>query len=296
MKKNILIVGGTGFIGFNLIKRLSPKIYKITCISKKIPKNKIKNVYYKTLDISKKNYFKKIKKSKFDIIINLGGNIDHSNKKETIAAHFIGCKNLIDLLYINEKTLLIQIGSSVEYGKIKSPNYENSQCKPISHYAIAKFNATKYIIKKSKEKNFSYVILRAYSIFGPNQKFDRLIPYVIKSCLQNKKFPVSKGSQLRDFLYIDDFTNLVIKILSKKNINSGIYNVGSAKPIKVKKIIKIIKKIIKKGSPIFGGIKMRRDEPIALYPSIKKVSYYFNWKPKYNILSGLKRTIKTYAS
>ena len=81
----------------------------------------------------------------------------------------------------------------------------------------------------------NFIILRPYQVYGPYQKYDRLIPMVIKSCLKNKKFPCTEGNQERDFLYVDDFTDLIIKILRKKNFKNRIFNVGYGKPIKVKK-------------------------------------------------------------
>ena len=67
-----------------------------------------------------------------------------------------------------------------------------------------------------KKKMSNFIILRPYQVYGPYQKYDRLIPMVIKSCLKNKKFPCTEGNQERDFLYVDDFTDLIIKILKKK--------------------------------------------------------------------------------
>ena len=118
---------------------------------------------------------------------------------------------------------------------------------------------------------------------------------IINSCLKNKSFPCSEGSQLRDFLYVDDFNNLLIKIIKKKKIKSGIYNVGSGKPIKVKKIINLILELTLKGKPLFGKLKMRKDEIQVYYPNIKKVKKYFQWSPKTNVLLGLKKTIRFYA-
>ena len=75
-----------------------------------------------------------------------------------------------------------------------------------------------------KDRRFSkYIILRPYQIFGPYQKFDRLIPFVIKNSLKGKNFNCSAGIQIRDFLFVDDFTLLIKKILKCKNIKSGIY-------------------------------------------------------------------------
>ena len=133
-----------------------------------------------------------------------------------------------------------------------------------------------------------------YQVYGPNQKIDRLIPITINSCLNGKKFNCTEGYQKRDFLFIDDLTSLIEKILKKKNILSGIYNVGSGKPITVKKLINRIRSIIKRGQPIFGGIKMRSDEIKILYPNNSKVRKNFNWVPKINLDNGLKKTISYY--
>ena len=139
-----------------------------------------------------------------------------------------------------------------------------------------------------------FIILRPYQIYGPHQKKNRLIPNAIKSCIKDKVFPCTEGKQLRDFLYVDDFTNLILKLLKKKQHKSNIFNVGSGNPIKVKKVINLINKITKRGKPLFGKIKMRKDEITELYPSIEKLKKELNWKPKININIGLKKTILFY--
>ena len=136
--------------------------------------------------------------------------------------------------------------------------------------------------------------MRPYQIYGPYQKINRLIPYVITSSLKDKLFDCSSGLQFRDFLYVDDFVNLIIKIINCKNNQTGIYNVGYCKPYKVKSIIKKIILILKKGKPNFGRIKMRSDEVKYLYPDIKKVSNVYKWSPKINLTQGLIKTIKYY--
>ena len=118
---------------------------------------------------------------------------------------------------------------------------------------------------------------------------------VIKSCIKNEEFPCTQGNQQRDFLYIDDFINLMIKILRKNKFKNKIFNVGYGQPTKVKKIINTIVKITKKGRPLFGSIKMRRDEINKLYPNLSLVKKELNWKPKIKLKEGLKRTIAFYA-
>ncbi len=268
------------------------KKYEITVLSKnKKTKNKLKkNVKYIFCDISKKEELKKIKNKKFNFVVNFSGNIDHKNKKQTFKVHYKGLKNLISLLDKNSLDLFIQIGTSLEYGKYKSPQKEKNDCTPKSNYGAAKYKSSKYIEKKLKK----YVILRLYQVYGPHQKKDRLIPYVIDKCLKQKTFKCSDGKQLRDFLFVEDLNNLIIRILKLNIKESTIFNVGYGKPIYVKSLINMIVKKVKGGKPLFGKIKMRKDEILNLYPNIAKVRKVFNWKPKFTIEKGLNKTIKFY--
>lgn len=294
MKKTILIVGSSGFLGVNFINTLSkiPGFTIHAMVHKKkylnIRNTKIKYIFG---DICNYNKLEKKIKISYDFVFNFSGNINHKKNQETYKVHFLGIKNLIKIIKKTKSKSLIQIGSSLEYGDSISPHNESLVCKPISYYGRAKYLATSEIKKKLKK----YVILRPYQIYGPQQKLDRLIPMIINSCLKNKSFPCSEGSQLRDFLYVDDFNNLLIKIIKKKKIKSGIYNVGSGKPIKVKKIINLILELTLKGKPLFGKLKMRKDEIQVYYPNIKKVKKHFQWSPKTNVLLGLKKTIRFYA-
>lgn len=296
MNKKILVIGGTGFIGFNLLKKLNSLKYDLSSISTKLPlkEKKIKGVNYIYLDIGERKDFTKLNKFKFDIVINLGGYIDHSNVKKTFKSHFEGTKNLVDYFNGKDLELFIQIGSSLEYGGITSPQKEYSKCKPKGNYGLAKYKASKYLIT-SKDLKFRFLILRFYQIYGPYQDTSRLIPHAITSCINKKNFNCTSGKQLRDFLFVDDILNLFVKILKSKKLISDIYNVGSGKPVSVKYIIKKIHQKIKKGQPLFGKIKMRKDEIDKLYPDIKKIKSQFNWRPKTTIDKGLAKTIRYYA-
>jgi len=297
VKEKILVVGGTGFIGYHVLKNTSSKKYFLYSLSKNKPtkEKKIKNVKYLYSDITNyKNLRKKLSEN-FDHVINLSGYIDHSKKKENILCHYFGSKNLIDIFKSKKIQTFIQVGSSLEYGNLKSPQIEKKKCTPVSWYGKSKFRASQYLKKISKVYNLPYIILRPYQVYGPKQKKDRLIPQTIETCLKNKIFLCTAGTQKRDFIYVDDFVFLIQKILLKKNIRYEIFNVGSGKPVLVKNIIKKIRNLTKSGEPKFGAIKMRKDEVMSLYPFTKKVKKYFNWKPKVKLIQGLKKTIKSYA-
>ena len=113
------------------------------------------------------------------------------------------------------------------------------------------------------------------------------------NCLRNKFFNCSLGKQLRNFIYINDFSKIVYKGLFLKT-NGEILNVGSSKNYKVKFIINKINKLIKKGFPQYGKIKLRKDEPLNLYPSLNKLKKYIKLNKETNIETGLKKTISYY--
>ena len=164
-----------------------------------------------------------------------------------------------------------------------------------STYGFSKLKASNYLMYLYEKFEFPAVILRLYLIYGPNQEINRFLPIVITNCIKNKSFPCSEGSQFRDFLYIDDLIKVIEKFLnSKKNLNGEIFNIGSGNPLKIKSIIKNIQKIINGGEPLYGKLKLRKDEIIHLYPSIKKIKKYTKWKPKISFKQGLKKTILSY--
>lgn len=299
LKKKILIVGGTGFIGYHLAKKCLKKGWEVSSISLNLPKKKrfLKKVKYIRCDIAKKKFLQKSIRKNFDYVVNLGGYVDHSNTKKVLKSHYDGCKNLTEIFLKKIPLSFVQIGSSLEYGRSKSPNIENMKCNLRSiksTYGKAKLLCSNHVINLFKKKKFPSTVLRLYLTYGPKQDDNRFLPIIIKGCIKNKKFPCSEGVQLRDFTYIDDVVNAILKSLKNKNARGQIINIGSGKPKKIRNVIQDVKRISKGGSPQYGTFKLRKSEILKLYPSIKKANKKINWKPKISFEKGLKSTIKYY--
>ena len=130
LKNNILIVGGTGFIGYYLAKKSLKKGWQVTSISLKPPKKirYLPKVKYIICDITKKKLLKRNIRKSFDYVVNLGGYVDHSNKKKILKSHYEGCKNLAEIFLKKIPLSFVQMGSSLEYGNSKSPQKENIKC------------------------------------------------------------------------------------------------------------------------------------------------------------------------
>ena len=297
MKKKILIDGATGFLGYEFAKKCLKSNYQVISLSRNKPTKKrfLKNVKYLYADISKKKLLVNRLNKKFNYIVNFAGDVDHHGKN-TFKSHFNGCKNLADIFKKKKINKFIQIGSSVEYANQKVPHSEEETLPKINElksiYARAKLSSTNYLLDLFYNSQFPVVIFRPYLVYGPGQDDNRLIPHVIKNCLDDKSFPCSNGKQYRDFVYIDDAINLIFKALENKKVVGEIFNLCSGKPMKVRNVISFIRKEIKKGKPKFGQIPFRKDEVLRFYGSPKKAIKCLKYSPKITFLKGLKRTIK----
>lgn len=300
MKKKILITGGTGFIGYHLAKKCVRMGWEVTSFSKKKPKpiRTLKEVNYLFGDLTKKKDLKVLKK-KFDYIVNAAGVVDHSSNPKVYKAHYLGCKNLANFFLKKKIKLFLQVGSCVEYGPQKSPQKEDYKPKINdlkSMYSKGKLAASKYLMELYDKYRFPVVIFRLYLNYGPNQDFNRFLPVIIDGCIRGKKFPCSSGIQYRSFTFIDDLVRAMVIALKKTHLSGNVFNIGNNKPVKIKRIVQYIKRYVKKGTPLYGKIKFRKDEIKHLYPNISKAKLLLNWQPKVSFSKGLSRTINYYKS
>ena len=295
MSKSILIAGGTGFIGFHLAKKCLSLNWSVTSLSTNKPKKnrKLKKVNYKICDVSNYNQINKKIKPDYDYVVNLAGYVDHTNKPKTMKSHYIGCKNLSNFFLNSKIKKFVQIGSCIEYGKIESPQKEIKQNKKtFSIYGKAKLLSTVFLQNFYKKYNFPVTILRLYLVYGPFQDTNRVIPVTIINALKNKSFNCSNGQQLRDFTYIDDIISAIIKTLKNLKSSGEIINIGSGRPIAIKKVIIKICGLLNSGKPLFGKIDLRKDEIMKLYPNINKAKKILRWNSRTPLEVGLRKTIK----
>ncbi len=296
--KKILVLGGTGFIGSNVCKKAVKMNFIVHSISKKKPKsiNRLKKVKYLIADLTKKNSLKKYDFNYHYVVNSSGRSFFPKNKQEKINLrnnHYYGMLNLISAL--NKKTLkrFVHIGSSMEYGLIPGPQYEKNKCKPNNYYGRVKLKCTIYLKKKFLIEGFPSVVLRVFQVYGPNQQRDKIIPFSALNCKKGKSFKITKGNQLRDFLYIDDLIDSIFKSLLNDKVNGKIINVGYGKPISIRNLVEHIRSIYQKGKPQFGVKKIKHSENLILYPKLTVAKNILKWSAKISLKNGIKKTINS---
>ena len=300
IQKSLLVVGGTGFIGTALLKKANALGFKTTSLSLNKPsyRNTLDNTKYLHTDTSNKKKLESILDSDYNYVVNLAGYVDHKLIKDggfsIISNQLHLLNNLVSLMNTKNLIRFVQIGSSDEYGLNKSPQKENYRENPISPYSLAKVINTQYLQMLNLTENFPSVTLRLFLVYGPYQKFDRLIPYVIKSCLNNEIFNLSEGSQIKNFCFVDDVVGAIIQSLTSQNIEGKIINIGSEETISVRGIVEKICSLVKSGKPIFDNNISKAIENKNLFPDISKSKEMLNWSPTTSLEIGLDRTINWY--
>lgn len=302
IKENVLVIGANSFIGRAITKKCIQNNWNVFCCSKKKVNKFSNNKKYNFIkfDSEKKKLSKKINKN-YKYVFYCAGKINHSKRKgifgKLFNSHFLNLCQLVSLLQ-KKVEKFIYFSSADEYGKVKSPLKETSNIQPLTNYAKIKSLAVQYLITMYKLKKINSTVFRVFLSYGPDQNFDRLIPYVIKNSFLKKKIHLTSCNQFKDFIYIDDLIELVFRSIKKKNSAGKIYNAASGKKVKLKKIIEIIRKKTNNSSKniIYGTKKIRKNESINQYADISLIKKHLNWKPKISLKKGLDITIKSYLS
>ena len=315
--KKIIVTGGSGFIGTNLVNFLLEKKFfvinldKLTYSSNKYNLKHKKNYRFFKIDINnQKKLLSIFKKFKPVAVFNLAAetHVDRSidNPKQFIYSNFVGVFNLLEALRKynnkNKKIKLIHISTDEVYGDIK-PNIrsnENFKFNPSSPYSASKAGADHLVSSYVKTFNLPAVISNCCNNYGPYQFPEKLIPKIISNILNNRSLPLyGNGLNSREWIYVTDHCQ-ALYVLYLKGKNGESYNVGSNINLRnidlARTMIKIFnKKNIKIGKKVkIQFVKDRPGHDFRYALDNKKIKTNLKWKPVTKISEGLMQTINWY--
>ncbi len=185
----------------------------------------------------------------------------------------------------------IGIGSQAEYGDLNKEISESDACHPTTLYGKSKLMCSNISEELCRAYTMDHSWLRLFSVFGPDDTHEWLIPYLIKEMLNHREINVTKGEQKWDYLFIDDISELLLKMVDASG--TGIVNLGSGRPIEIRQLIEKIRLLTKSDSVInYGAIPYRPDQVMFMSANISKLSNHLQWQPKTKIDDGLISTIR----
>ena len=316
--QKVLVTGGLGFIGSNLVKLLLDKKYNVI----NIDKISYSSNFYNTKDFSRSRKYKFIKcdlknqkkiekilyKIKPNCIFNLAAetHVDRSidSPKNFIDSNILGTFSLLECFrkyfYKYRKGKLIHISTDEVYGDIlKGRSKENDQYKPSSPYAASKASSDHLVTSYVRTFNLPAIITNCSNNYGPRQHPEKLIPKMIYNIINNKPLPLyGNGKNSREWIYVDDHCEALFKVF-KNGTKGEFYNIGSninSNNIDIARLlINIAKNKIKLGKKV--KIKFVKDRPghdFRYALDSKKILKKLKWKSKINLKKGLENTFNWY--
>jgi len=314
--KKILVTGGLGFIGSNLIDLLIKKKYFVINLDKVTyssnfynTKNYKNNKNYKfiKLDIGSKNLKKILFKFKPVCIFNLAAetHVDRSIDKpdDFIQSNFVSVYNLLECFKEfskKNKSKLIHISTDEVYGDIlKGRSSEKYPYQPSSPYAASKAASDHLVYSYVRTYRIPAIVTNCSNNYGPRQHPEKLIPKLIYNIINNLPLPIyGKGINSREWIYVNDHCEALLKVFLKGKIGE-FYNIGSNKNLNnlevTKNLLDNAKKLIKIGKKV--EIKFVKDRPghdMRYALNSNKIKFELKWKPKTNFKLGIVNTFKWY--
>ena len=316
--KKVLVTGGLGFIGSNLIKLLIAKKYFVINLDKISYASNFYNV--KEFSNSKKYKFIKadlnnkskilniFKKYKPDVIFNLAAetHVDRSidSPFDFIKSNIFGVFNLLESFrkyyLLNKSSKLIHISTDEVYGDVlNGRSKENDTYKPSSPYAASKASSDHLVSSYVRTFGIPAIITNCSNNYGPRQHPEKLIPKLIYNILNNKNLPIyGKGLNSREWIFVNDHCEALIQV-SKKGKIGNFYNIGSNLNLNNLKLTKCLIQIAKSKLKIGENVKIKfvKDRPghdLRYALNSAKIMKNLKWKPRVSIMKGLEKTFDWY--
>ena len=301
--KEVLITGGCGFIGSEIVKQLSLIGANVTILDnlssgKEKYIEKFSNVKLIIGDLVDYDLVKDVVKNK-EYIINAAAlpfipDSFHIPKK-FFEVNVNGTIN-IALATIKEKKAkrFVHISSSEIYGTAKyTPMDENHPTTPQSTYAVSKLAGERVVFTMHKEHNFPAVIIRPFNSFGPNITQPYIIPEIISQIERSDVIKLGNLNAKRDLTYVSDTVNGIILSLVKEGIVGEVINIGSQRSYSIKDLVYLISDIMgKKVSIEIESSRFRPYDVDTLICNYERANKILGWKPEITVREGLKNTIE----
>lgn len=298
----IWVLGASGFIGANLffsLSRLRPDVF---AVSRQVESSwRLLHAPYPNriaLDITQPHEVAAaIKKYRPRTVFNLSayGAYERQNAPDRIhKVNYAGTLNLIQALLESGCDAFVQAGTSSEYGLNCAGPVESGALEPNSDYAVSKVASAYLLGYYGRFKGFPCTHLRLYSVYGPWEEHDRLIPTLVRLGLQGQYPPLVDPAISRDFLYVGDSTRAFVRaaLTTCRSHPGQAFNIATGTKTSLGEIAQLAKQLFKiNAEPVFGSMPNRKWDLSNWYGNPLLAQAQLGWNPRLSLQEGLARTI-----
>lgn len=298
--KRVLVTGAAGFVGHHLLDALSVLAADVAIVTREeYCSSKAQRVFVG--DMRDQSFVRQaIQDWAPNFIFHLAGVRDRVLTREAfghaIEANLIGSLNLLfATLDIPSLERIVLLGTAEEYGGNDAPFVESMREAPISAYSFSKQCATHLSQLLHSSCGLPVVILRPSVAYGPAQRGDMFLSALIQTLLRGEEFPMTRGEQTRDYVYVLDLVDALLRAGYRSGVEGEIINIGSGEPVQIAQLVDRVEGLLGcAGLVRRGALKYRTGEPMAYWLDISKAKQLLGWTPRTSLDDGLKSTVGWY--
>ncbi len=312
--KNILVTGGCGYIGRNMVKSLLKNNYNVIVVDSLINSSAeaiIEETTFYQIDIRDEQKINEVfSKHDIDVVMDFAALLDVEESWDIpLEYNDVNVNGLIVLLKAMAKYNVQNIVFSSTAAVYESSDEiltEESSIKPNNPYGMSKYYAEQMLNYYSTINNFNYVIFRYFNVVGSSKKgvswdkFSTVVPKILTSLQQGNDFVVNgtdydtlDGSPVRDYIHMEDLISAHQLVINNfKNVDNGVYNLSVGNGTTVIELFNSITDTFNVDATFISGARRKGDIAISV-ASNKKIKSFIDWEIKYPTINDMVEQIKT---
>jgi nucleoside-diphosphate-sugar epimerase len=308
MARRALVTGATGFIGSCLARQLVADQQEVHVLARKGSNrwriNDIsEHITEHAVDLRDEDGVKKcVREIQPSVIYHLatyGAHPYETDHVQIMSSNLLGTMSLVEACIKEGFDCFVNMGSSSEYGQKDKPMKENDILEPVDYYGVSKAAATLLCGCVARRTDFAIFTIRPFAVYGYYEAPSRLIPTIIRACLEGRNPELLSPDSVRDFIFVEDVVGAIIELVHvvlgrASEISGQVFNVGSGKQHTVGEVAqKIIELAQADVQPLWSHAPSRdRIEPSMWISDSSKINNLLNWKPRFELTDGLQKTLE----
>jgi nucleoside-diphosphate-sugar epimerase len=303
-KQRVVVTGGSGFIGSHLVRALLDRgaTVAVTARYGNVMKNERLRWCWDRLhvleaDLRNRGALAAVREFRPDVVFHLAAYNHVGESFHQVEECFdVNAKGTANLLDVCEGVgRFVYMSTSEVYGHQKSVPFIERMCpEPISPYAITKYAGELYCrLKQRSGSKTGIVVLRPFNTFGPYQSAKAVIPELILNCLQGRPVRTTKGEQTREFNYVENIVDGLIRAAEHPGPIEGPVNLAAGEEVAIRDLVRTIAELTETRSTVeIGALPYRPTEIWRMYADSSRAHELLGWRPLVSLREGLQRTVK----
>ena len=300
--KRVLMTGGTGFVGANLARRLLHDGHELHLLIR--PAHNAwriepirRDVHLHTVDLTDADGLARVVTDvRPEWVFHVAAHGAYSWQTDVSCMVRVNIEGTIGLVEACLRTgfeAFVNTGSSSEYGFKDHAPAETELLEPNSHYAVTKASATLFCRHTAISRAVPLVTLRLYSVYGPYEEPQRLMPTLVVRGLEGELPPLADPAIARDYVYVDDVSEAYCLAASRPGQPPGaVYNVGTGVQTSLREVVQVARRVLNiAAEPVWGSLKPRTWDTAVWVADGRAIRDALGWRPRVTFENGIRRLV-----